>query len=314
MFTKKREIFRGEEALIIDTHSHYDIKDTFDCGQCFRHERVVDEDGYVEYATVIYDMILRVGQRERGELILYGVGDEDFDTTVAPYLSLYTDYEEIREDILSRTDSKWLRDAAECARGIAILKQDKWETLFSFIVCQNNNIPRIKKIIRRVCSEYGVNICLQNGIKKCPFNKISATPCEEICRECGCCYTFPSAEDIHENPSKLESANTGFRYKYLCDAARRVSLKESDLEQIASCRSYTYTVERLKEILGVGDKVASCVALFAFENLEAFPIDVWMKRAIDTYFDGKLDPATLGRYAGVAQQYIFHYIRNIENK
>jgi N-glycosylase/DNA lyase len=59
--------------------------------------------------------------------------------------------------------------------------------------------------------------------------------------------------------------------------------------------------------------VASCVALFAFSNLEAFPIDVWMKRAIDTYFDGSLDPTTLGRYAGVAQQYIFHYIRNIEN-
>ena len=66
-------------------------------------------------------------------------------------------------------------------------------------------------------------------------------------------------------------------------------------------------------IKGVGDKVASCVALFGFANLEAFPIDVWMKRAIDVYFDGQLDPTTLGRYAGIAQQYIFHYIRNVEN-
>ena len=86
------------------------------------------------------------------------------------------------------------------------------------------------------------------------------------------------------------------------------------LEKIAAARSYTHTVECLKSIKGVGDKVASCVALFGFANLEAFPIDVWMKRAIDEYFDGKLDPVTLGPYAGVAQQYIFHYIRNLSEK
>ena len=77
--------------------------------------------------------------------------------------------------------------------------------------------------------------------------------------------------------------------------------------------SYETTREALKKIKGVGDKVAACVALFAFENLEAFPIDVWIKRAIDTYFDGELDYTALGDYAGIAQQYIFHYIKNIEN-
>ena len=71
-------------------------------------------------------------------------------------------------------------------------------------------------------------------------------------------------------------------------------------------------MESLKVIKGVGDKVASCVALFGIGNLEAFPIDVWMKRAIDTYFDGNLDPTELGPYAGIAQQYIFHYIRSLE--
>jgi N-glycosylase/DNA lyase len=113
-------------------------------------------------------------------------------------------------------------------------------------------------------------------------------------------------------PEKLLEANPGFRYRYLLSAAERVASGETNLNMIAAARSYTHTVEQLKGILGVGDKVASCVALFGFANLEAFPIDVWMKRAIDTYFDGKLDPATLGRYAGVAQQYIFHYIRNVE--
>jgi N-glycosylase/DNA lyase len=111
----------------------------------------------------------------------------------------------------------------------------------------------------------------------------------------------------------MESARVGFRYKYLLDAAERVSSGETDLDAIKAQRSYSHTVEELKKIKGVGDKVASCVALFGMGNLEAFPIDVWMKRAIDTYFDGKLDPTTLGEYAGVAQQYIFHYIRNLEN-
>ena len=106
----------------------------------------------------------------------------------------------------------------------------------------------------------------------------------------------------------------GFRYKYLLCAAERVASGETDLSAIAEKGSYLYTVEELKKIKGVGDKVASCAALFGFGNLEAFPIDVWMKRAIDTYFDGHLDPAELGEYAGVAQQYIFHYIRNLEKE
>ena len=83
------------------------------------------------------------------------------------------------------------------------------------------------------------------------------------------------------------------------------------LNKITETGRYAYTVEELKKILGVGDKVAACTALFGFSNLEAFPIDVWMKRAIDEYFGGNLDPKTLGDYAGVAQQYIFHYIRTL---
>ena len=109
-------------------------------------------------------------------------------------------------------------------------------------------------------------------------------------------------------------SHPGFRYKYLVDAADKIGNGKVSLEEIANMRSYNFTVEKLKEILGVGDKVASCVALFGFANLEAFPIDVWMKRAINDYFDGKLDPESLGPYAGVAQQYIFHYIRNLQNE
>lgn len=314
MFYERCKDTLGRCGIRVTGLGFYDLKDTFECGQCFRYEVICDKPEYKEYMTVVAENLIFVSQKEHGELFFIGISDEDFLNVAVPYFSLETDYEKIREDILSRTDSQWLKNAAECAKGIAILKQDEWETLFSFIISQNNNIPRIRKIIRKISAEYGVNICLQKGVKKCPLSKIDSAPCEKLCRDCGCCYTFPTASDVARNPEKLLSSNPGFRYKYLCDAAKKVDTGEVNLDMIAAARSYEYTKSRLTEILGVGDKVASCTALFGFANLEAFPIDVWMRRAIDEYFGGNLDPHTLGRYAGVAQQYIFHYIRNLDNK
>ena len=174
-------------------------------------------------------------------------------------------------------------------------------------------LQRIRKIIKKISAEYGVNICLQKYSGKCPLNKIDAAPCEEICKECGVCYSFPTAKSVTERPEGLLISNPGFRYKYLCDAAKRVDTGSTNLDMIAAARSYEHTKNALMEILGVGEKVAACTALFGFGNLEAFPIDVWMKRAINDYFDGHLEPQSLGRYAGVAQQYIFHYIRNLQS-
>ncbi len=312
MFTAKREVFENREAIVVSGLGFYNLTDTMECGQCFRYEPIKKNENYVEYMTVVGDLIITVAQKEAGELIFFDMSDEDFDNIAAPYFNLHTDFEKIRQDIISRTDSAWLKKAAEEAKGIAILKQDPFEALFSFIISQNNNIPRIRKIIKKLSAEYGVNLCLQNGIKKCPLGKECATPCEEFCKDCGVCYTFPKAEDVVKNPEKMLPANTGFRYKYLFSCAESVTSGKTNLQMIANARSYEFTKECLMQIKGVGEKVASCTALFGFGNLEAFPIDVWMKRAIDEYFDGHLDPTTLGRYAGVAQQYIFHYIRNLQ--
>ena len=312
MFYKREKISDGGEAIVVNDIGFYSLRDTFECGQCFRYELVREEGEYVEYVTVYKERLIRVGQKKIGELIFYDVSDEEFESVIVPYFSLTTDYEEIRKDIIKRCDSEWLKSASIAARGIAILKQDTWETLISFIISQNNNIPRIRKIIRQISSEYGVNICLQNGCKSCPLGKIEGSPSESVCRTCGICYTFPTARDVVKNPEKLLPSKPGFRYKYLLDAAEKVDTGAVNLEKIAAARSYEYTKGELMKIKGVGEKVASCVALFGFSNLEAFPIDVWMKRAIDEYFDGRLDATTLGRYAGVAQQYIFHYIRNLQ--
>lgn len=314
MFEKFKGIKRGRHAITVRGLGEYSLCDTLLCGQCFRYEKITEEDGYCEYMTVVGDTLVFVGQERAGELIFYEIDDEVFESTLRPYFTLDTDYARIRRDIEDRTDSPWLMRAAECAGGIAILKQEPWETLFSFIISQNNNIPRIRGIIKRICASYGVNLSLQNNLKSCPLGKTDATPCEEICKNCGCCYTFPSAKNVYENPAPLLDARVGFRYKYLLDAAKKVYLGEIDLKKIEEKSSYEYTKTELMKILGVGEKVASCCALFGFANLEAFPIDVWMKRAIDTYFDGHLDHTSLGKYAGVAQQYIFHYIRNLEKE
>ena len=330
--------YEGQEAIVVSGLGCYSLKDTLECGQCFRHERIENRctEGYEEYFTVAGDVIVRVGQRERGELLFYDI-DEALLPRLSHYFALDRDLFEICREIMHLTDSPHLLRAAELAAGIAILRQDAWEALFSFIISQNNNIPRIKKIVREICGAYGVNLALQNprlhrtpcdinanckpeeagGILGyetliCPLGKGACT--EQGCRACGRCFSFPGACEVLSEPEKLLISKPGFRYGYLLDAAKKCAEGEIDLDEIRSRACYDYTREQLKRIKGVGDKVAACVALFGFENLDAFPIDVWMRRAIDTYFDGHLDYEGLGRYRGIAQQYIFHYIRNIESK
>ena len=306
-----KEIINHRRVVVISGLGNLSLSDTLECGQAFRYERLPETAGITRYMTVAYGRLIFIGQREPGEIILFSEDESLLYEVVIPYFSLDTDYTAIRDEIISLTDSEWLKDAARLADGIVILRQDAWEALFSFIISQNNNIPRIRKIIRRLAVEYGENLALGEGLASCPLGKCEGVD-SEVCRACGACFSFPMARDVLSSPEKMLSANPGFRYRYLLSAAEAVTSGEVDLDRIKSVGSYDYTVGELKKICGVGDKVAACTALFGFGNLEAFPIDVWMKRAIDKYFGGKLDHLSLGRYAGIAQQYIFHKMRNIE--
>ena len=319
MFTKKCTEIDGRNAIILSGLCDYSLPDTLECGQCFRYQPLTVKEGYCEYMTVVGDVLVFVAQRNRDELIFFGVTEREVDEILVPYFSLDRDYTAIREDIFSRTDSEFLRSAVMWGDGIRILAQDPWEALFSFIISQNNNIPRIRKIVAAISAAYGRNLAEERGISACPrtcggFSADGGKLDTGACSECGMCYSFPSAESVCLDPSRLLPSHPGFRYRYLTDAAEKVRSGEIDIAGIRSAASYAYTVEELKKITGVGDKVASCTALFGFGNLEAFPVDVWMKRAIDVYFGGRLDPLSLGAYAGVAQQYIFHYIRHISGE
>ena len=147
----------------------------------------------------------------------------------------------------------------------------------------NNNIPRIKGIVSRLCENFGEQI--EEGA-----------------------YTFPSASTIAKlDVESLAPLRSGFRAGYILDAAKKVSSGEVDLEQVRKM-PIEQARKELTRIRGVGPKVAECTLLYGLHRMDAFPIDVWMKRAMATLFSG-LECREFGRYAGVAQQYIFHYSR-----
>jgi N-glycosylase/DNA lyase len=246
----------------------FDLAETLDCGQCFRWN--LQADG--SYTGVAFGRILNISEKNLPQILE--------DTFWREYFDFQLDYGQIRTD-LSKSDPV-LAKAAEFAPGMRILNQEPWEALCSFIISQNNNIPRIKGIVARLCGEFG--------------------------KDLGGAYTFPAAKTIAVlQEQDLAGLRTGFRARYLLYAAKKTAEGEINFDELkriplADARA------KLMTITGVGPKVADCTLLYGLHRLEAFPMDVWMKRAMRTLFPGR-EPESFGRYAGIAQQYIFHYSR-----
>ncbi len=264
--------------MIIET-KYFDVTQTFDCGQCFRFD--IEENRARGHAfgrevtfTQLSDTQLEIDCTE-----------EEYEKIWKSYLGLDTDYEKLRSEILTlRPSDEKLKVAMEFGKGIRILRQDPWETLCSFIISQNNNIPRIKKIIASLCKA-GAEL------------------------EGGSDVAFPKPETLLKmGVDGLFALRTGFRAGYLYDAALKVSSGEIDLDSVFSL-SLAEAETELCKIKGVGPKVAACTLLFGFGKLDAFPIDVWVKRVISEYYGGDVAPSDFGTYAGLAQQYLFYHRR-----
>lgn len=263
---------RGAE---ISGLSSLNLAETFDCGQCFRWE--ANGDG--SFSAVVKGTYLTV--YKSGDIfVIKDCNEEQLLNTWSEYFDLELDYDLVRDSLCKSFPV--LTDAAKNAPGIHILAQEPWEALCSFIISQNNNIPRIKGIISRLCESYG--------------------------EKCGDSYTFPSAETLSKlTVEDLAPLRSGFRAKYILDGAKRVANGEVDLEALKTM-PIDEARQQLMTIKGVGAKVAECTLLYGLHRLEAFPIDTWMKKAMSTLFAG-INPQELGKYAGIAQQYIFHYSR-----
>ncbi len=263
---------------------NFDLDLIFDCGQSFRFVKSSD----CSYSGIAYGRAVDFIQ-EDDKITIVGADELDFENIWKRYLALDLDYTALRDEIISsRPDDVVLKNAMEYGAGIRLLRQEKWETLCSFIISQNNNIPRIRSLIEAISREYG--------------DKIEAYSIGEL-------YSFPSAERVAEvSIDKLRELKVGFRAPYIHDAAVKVASGEIDLEALDEL-STDELLSALMSIKGVGLKVASCVALFAYGRLDCFPIDVWVKRVLDKYYPDGFDYTALPNTAGLVQQYLFYYER-----
>lgn len=270
------ECIKTETGVKITNIKDLDLEQTLDCGQSFRWKK--QNDG--SFKGVAYNK--SVSMNMQGDtLYIDNATEEDFEKIWKNYLDLDLDYGKIRKDI-SKIHPV-LKDAAKYAPGIRILQQEPYEALCTFIISQNNNIKRIKGIVERLCESFGEQL-----------------PDGE--------YTFPKAEVIAQlTEEDLSPLRAGFRNKYIIDGAKKVASGEVNLE---ICKTLPYEEARaeLMKIKGVGVKVADCTLLFGMHRIEAFPVDVWMRRAMEKLFPD-MTAEDFGKYAGIAQQYIFHYSR-----
>ena len=272
-------------AFLLSNVEHFSPELIFDCGQCFRFDKISKN----TFAGVAFSRYVSVEDLGGGSYRIGGFKKED-SKLLREFFCLDEDYDAICQDILDSMEKHGLstdimKKAMEVGRGIRILHQDPFECICSFIISQNNNIPRIKKIIDRLCRELGESFEQDGGIY----------------------HAFPDGQSIEKAGLEvLSGCGTGFRNKYLLSAAEimrpdRISqlceLGDKDLE------------DALMQVKGIGPKVSSCIALFGFGRASFFPIDVWMRKVLDKYYPEVTSGEVFGKYAGIAQQYLFYFER-----
>lgn len=251
-----------------------DLKETLDCGQAFRWKPIDDNTWY----GIAFGKELTISLKD-GRLTFYNTTEEDYELIWKEYFDFRRDYDKI-EAFMKKDET--LNKMRQISSGVRVLNQEPWETLCSFIISQNNNIKRIKGIVERLCELYGEK--LENG------------------------YAFPTAETIANlSLDDLAPLRAGFRAKYILDAAKKVASGEIDFNKIMSLSLEEAELE-LTKIHGVGLKVADCTLLFGLGFAEAFPKDVWIKRAMPILFPNGLPKGSEG-IEGILQQYIFSYAR-----
>lgn len=284
-----------EQKYVLKDIDSFELKDIFDCGQCFRWN--VEGDG--SYTGVFGNNVLNV-KKEDNEFIFEGICEKNIKETIENYFDLKRNYKKIKEK-LSQVD-KNMKESIEYGQGIRILNQDLWETIISFIISANNNIPRIKGIIERLSKKYG-NEIEYKGKKY---------------------YTFPTAKQLDNvSVEDYRSLGLGFRDIRLYETTKMILDNKIDLNKLRENSNTLEVREQLLTLSGVGPKVADCILLFSdLKRLEVFPIDVWVRRVMnDLYIKQedenkvskkqieKLASEKFGDLAGLAQQYLFYWRR-----
>ena len=264
--------------MVTIKNEFFDIGQIAASGQCFRMDKT--DDG--KYSVIASDKYVLVSQT--GDSISFECPKDEFDSFWKHYFDLETDYGRY----ISAVDGSdiYLSSAAKFGSGIRILNQDLWEMVVSFIISQQNNIPRIKKCISNICRTYGKTMTASDGKEY---------------------YSFPAPEALARlEEDALMECNLGYRSKYVVRTARDVASGAFVLEELYDC-GYEEARARLLKLYGVGGKVADCICLFALHKIDAFPIDTHIKQVLKEYYPDGFPFERYDGFAGVLQQYIFYY-------
>ena len=259
-----------------------------DSGQCFRWRK--DDSG--AYRIIHKGHCLKI--RSLGNAMFrLSCSEDEYREIWHDYFDFGENYRSVRERV-SREEDPFLADACEYGKGIRILRQDPWEMLVSFIISQNKNIPAIKKSIELLCETAG---------KRCENTEQE--------REDDGQLVFPSPEQILSlSDEALAACRLGYRCRYVKAAASDVAEGKLDLDSLRDAPEEE-TIKGLMSVCGVGVKVANCISLFGLHHIDAFPIDVWIRRILDNEYPSGYPKERYSPYNGIYQQYMFYYYRNL---
>ena len=295
-----------ENKVILKDIKDFNIKQICESGQCFRWKKEADN----RYIGVAYERVLEVEQIDN-DVILHNTNEEDFKNIWLRYFDLETDYSKIKEEL---SKDEILRKSVEYGYGIRILNQEPFELVVSFIISARNSIPVISKTINNICERWG--------------NKIIYKGKEY--------YTFPRKEVLAKATlDEIKEIGGSFRSKYIVDTVNKIYkaelirqgkleveekeefIKMYDLERIMNL-SDDECHKALQNYMGIGSKVADCIMLFSMEKHSAFPVDIWVRRAMMYFYNAeeaslpkirKFARDKFKELSGAAQQYLFYYAR-----
>jgi len=285
-----------EQVYILKSEKSFEPKHIFECGQCFRWDR--QKDG--SYTGVFGNNVLNV-KKEGKNIVFKGICEGNIKDICTNYFDLNRNYESIKNE-LSNVD-EYLENSIKYGEGIRILNQDLWETIISFIISANNNIPRIKGIINRMSEAYG--------------NKIEWSGATY--------YTFPTVKSLAKvGIQDLRNLGLGFRDKYIYETTQSIYTNQIDLQKLHEELNTQKIKQELLSLSGIGPKVADCILLFStLKRFDVFPIDVWVRRVMNELYLKKQDETKInkkeienlakekfGALGGIAQQYLFYWKRD----
>ena len=272
--------------MVRKTIENFDIYQICDSGQCFRMTPVLEgtdpSSGEIRMQVIAGERYLGIFQN--GQECIFDCTEEEFEGFWKAYFDLDTDYAKYIAQI--NLNDTYLVNAAKFGSGMRILRQDLWEMIVSFLISQQNNIPRIRRCIENICRKYGEKKENANGETY---------------------FAFPKPEALAElDEDALKECNLGYRSKYVVRSARSIVNGETNLDAIREM-PYKKAQEELLKLFGVGVKVADCICLFALHHLQAFPVDTHIHQAMEAHYKRGFPKRRYKGIEGVLQQYIFYY-------